>query len=189
MVVFRNAQGSFLPAMSDDQAFQYWRILKVGASKLGEPLKGGDTIRFCWMFDDQVNGVRDYVGDVFGRRQMIWPAEVESKTLYLKVPWPRFEVSNTPTSMIMSTESGTEEVAKDIRTLPRTLSYVLQDIQFRIDLMESPVGDANDYMLRKVRQEMDRETVSFIVGYSPRPPGNALQLVDRIFRFGVTASR
>ena len=40
MIVFRNAQGQFLPAMSDRAEFQYWRKIKVGATKTGEHIKG-----------------------------------------------------------------------------------------------------------------------------------------------------
>lgn len=76
MIVFRSQQGVFLPGMSESDTPQYWRILKVGASTLGEHIKEGDSIRLCWAFSDQTTGFRDYVDDVFGRRRIQCPPEL-----------------------------------------------------------------------------------------------------------------
>jgi hypothetical protein len=156
MVVIRNAQGVFVPAISDRDEYQYWRVEKTSGGVLGEPIKGGDSVRLCWKFADQATGFRDYMDDVFGRRRNQCPPELETSTLYLKVPWPRFEGRDTPTAMVMSTQSTTEVTREVLATIPGTYAYTLQDLQFRIDTVErGGLGDSGDYMLASVSQEVD----------------------------------
>ncbi|KAF2811812.1 uncharacterized protein BDZ99DRAFT_414359 [Mytilinidion resinicola] len=169
MVVFRTAQGVFLPAMSESDTPQYWRILKAnGAATPGEHIKEGDTIRLCWAFADQTTGFRDYVDDVFGRRRAQCPPELERAVLFMKLPWPRFEsqqvVAGTdapaPNSMVMVPVAATEPAAVELPVLPAEASgagaykYVAQDVQFRVDVVGGDgFGDTEDYMLRDVAQE------------------------------------
>ncbi|EUC28058.1 hypothetical protein COCCADRAFT_64920, partial [Bipolaris zeicola 26-R-13] len=154
MVVFRNAQGAFIPGMSDRDEYQYWRIEKTSGGTPGEPIKGGDSVRLCWQFSDQTTGFRDYQDDVFGRRRNQCPPELQSTRLYLKVPWPRFEPKNTPTAMLMSAQSTIDVAAEVLNTRQGPFQYHLQDLQFRIDTVEQRgLGDSNDYMLAGVSQE------------------------------------
>ncbi|MCJ1379493.1 hypothetical protein MMC17_002594 [Xylographa soralifera] len=162
MVVFRNQQGVFLPAMSDIDEFQYWRILKKDFTAPSEHIKEGDEIRLAWSFKDQTTGFRDYKDDLFGRRRNQCPPELQSGVLYLKLPWPRFEWNDRDVEgkegarsniMVMSTLSATQETAEEMETALGTFSYVMQDVRFRIDTVaNNGLGDANDYMLRDVRQ-------------------------------------
>ncbi|KAI8931674.1 hypothetical protein NX059_011321 [Plenodomus lindquistii] len=180
MTVFRNAQGAFLPAISDNDEYQYWRIQKVDSTIPGEPIKGNDSIRLCWRFSDQTAGFRDYADDVFGRRRNQCPPELESTTLYLKVPWPRFEIRNTPTAMVMSAKSDTHDVAEAINVLPGKFEYVLQDLKLRIDTVENQGrGDSSDFMLRGLTQGKD--TVDMVVRSAKDP----LHVWQRIGSFGV----
>lgn len=161
MVVFRNAQGLFVPAMSDRDEFQYWRILKDGGNP-GEHIKAGDNVRFCWSFSDQTTGYRDYLDDVFGRRQTTPPPGAPD-VLYLKVPWPRFEKKGDPVAMVMSFQSDVNNVITNINTIPGTNTYCLQDLKFRIDTVENNGrGDADDYLLSKVEQGHDITTLTNI---------------------------
>jgi hypothetical protein len=190
MVVFRNAQGVFVPAISDRDEYQYWRIEKTAGGTVGEPIKGGDSVRLCWKFADQITGFRDYLDDAFGRRRNQCPPELESTTLYLKVPWPRFEVKNRPTAMIMSTQATTELTQETLAVKPGKYCYSLQDVQFRIDTVERRgLGDSDDYMLAGVNQESDETNVTVTVNnqFWPRPASGPLQVWGRIAAFGVEA--
>ncbi|KAJ9636432.1 hypothetical protein H2199_008107 [Coniosporium tulheliwenetii] len=173
MVVFRNQQGVFLPAMSERDEYQYWRILKKGATAAGEHIKEGDEIRLCWAFSDQTTGFRDYTEDVFGRRRNQCPPELESSVLYMKLPWPRFESQMTdprnkyglpsPNSMVMLPLASTEPEAVDMKVLPakgELYRYVMQDVGFRIDTVaNNGLGDTGDYML-DVEQEGKRGSLT-----------------------------
>lgn len=182
MVVFRNFQGQFLPAMSDRDEFQYWRILKVGGSRPGEHIKGGDQVRLCWAFKDQTTGFRDFTQDAFGRRENQCPAELQSSVLFLKVPWPRFEFQGQPTVLVMSQNAKEEPVEEVLNVLPEpgAFKYCLQDITFRIDTVEnSGKGDSGDYLLNGVQQQGDRSSMTI------RPNGDALRMQQSIFWFGL----
>jgi hypothetical protein len=190
MVVFRNAQGVFVPAISDRDEYQYWRIEKAAGGTIGEPIKGGDSVRLCWKFADQITGFRDYLDDAFGRRRNQCSRELESTTLYLKVPWPRLEVKNRPTAMIMSTQSTTELTQETLAVKPGKYCYSLQDVQFRIDTVERRgLGDSDDYMLAGVNQESDETKVTVTLNDQiwPRPASGPLQVWGRIAAFGVEA--
>ncbi|KAK6526470.1 hypothetical protein TWF694_005056 [Orbilia ellipsospora] len=166
MVVYRNQQGVFLPALSDSDDFQYWRIWKTDGKSTGEYIKEGDSIRLTWNFADQTTGFRDFSDDIFGRRRNQCPPELQSETLYLKLPWPRFESipcnneNERFNSMIMDEGVlGTNQ--KDIKCLPADhfdqgghFQYDLDDITFRIDTVANDGrGDTDDYMLKGVVQE------------------------------------
>jgi hypothetical protein len=194
MVVFRNAQGVFLPAVSDRDEYQYWRVEIVDGDE-GEPIKGGDRIRLSWSFADQTTGFRDYVEDVFGRRRNQCPADLESQILYLKVPWPRFEVSGTPTALMLSPQSTTDVVSETIATRQGNFPYTLQDLQFRIDTVERHGrGDSDDYMLAGLPLATDerKETVTqtqdpeqWMKQNGPRPaPSPAEKIKGDIQDFG-----
>ena len=177
-----------MPAISDRDEYQYWRVEKTTGGPFGEPIKGGDSIRLSWKFADQVTGFRDYTDDVFGRRRNQCPSELESATLYLKVPWPRFEVKNTPTAMIMSAQATTEVTKEMLSVRPGNYPYTLQDLQFRIDTVEqNGLGDSGDYMMAAVTQEADERTVQYsgrIEPPIPKPAPEPLQVWKRIAAFG-----
>ncbi|KAK0710652.1 hypothetical protein B0H67DRAFT_539495 [Lasiosphaeris hirsuta] len=182
MVVFRNQQGVFLPAMSDNDEYQYWRLLKRSPSaRNGEAIKEGDEVRLCWAFDDQTTGFRDYVDDAFGRRRMQCPAELAGKVLYLKLPWPRFESlfpasgdsGTRPNSLVMADVAGVDPAAVALTVKPAEgkggqWMYVMQDTTFRIDVVTNGGrGDAGDYMLSGVDQERDGQFLQLIRGNVP----------------------
>ncbi|KAI7365466.1 hypothetical protein KC354_g4884 [Hortaea werneckii] len=187
MTVFRTAQGEFVPGMSDRDEYQYWRLLKTGdgaatttaaaAPQPGEPIQAGDEIRLAWSFKDQTTGYRDYVDDVFGRRQTNPPADIPKTAaggsgsdvvLYLKVPWPRFENTGRPTAMIMCADASTEEIVTDIQTARGRFKY-----------RAVPVGC---HLLQGVVQEGDTPRG---LSLTVHQPGNAFQMQTSIFGFGI----
>ena len=187
MVVFRNAQGEFLPAMSDSDEYQFWRILKTDTSQ--QYIKPGDEVRLAWDFRDQTTGWRDFTQDVFGRRQVSSPSGYGSTSpLFLKVPWPRFETSNNPTAMIMSSEQGdlsAKVVNINNKDRSEAVKYCLQDLKFRIDQVTNKGhGDADEYLISKLRMEGVNEHVSIsnngFVSF-----GQALQIRSSIFWCGI----
>lgn len=182
MIVFRNAQGHFVPGMSDRDEYQFWRLVKAGPnSPAGESIKPGDSVRLCWAFKDQTTGFRDYLDDVFGRRQSVPPAALAGQVLYLKVPWPRFEVTGTPTNLVMSNVSSLENTLAQVNTRKGSFKYMLQDIRFRIDVVENgPMGDTPDYLLKGLAQGMDKMT-----SVLAQSAGNPLQMWLRMFKFGL----
>ncbi|RMY73288.1 hypothetical protein D0863_03958 [Hortaea werneckii] len=205
MTVFRTAQGEFVPGMSDRDEYQYWRILKTGEGTTvpqpGEPIQAGDEIRLAWSFRDQTTGYRDYVDDVFGRRQTGPPSDIPSTTtnnttstggsgsgggdlvLYLKVPWPRFENTGRPTAMIMCADGSSKEIVKDVQTARGRFKYALQDVRFRLDAVPNGgKGDSEDYLLQGVVQEGDTPRG---LNLTVHQPGNAFQMQTTIFGFGI----
>ena len=183
MVVFRNFQGELLSAMSDSDEYQYWRIIKSDPSQ--PHIKSGDEVRLIWDFQDQTTGWRDFTQDVFGRRQVSLPTSNDGSTaikgsLFLKVPWPRFEKSGTSTALILSPDSGdlsAKSIKVNNKVASQTFDYCLQDLKFRMDLVSyNGRGDAEDYMMNKLTMEGVNVTV--------RLPGNTLQMHSDIFWFG-----
>ncbi|KAK6508955.1 hypothetical protein TWF481_003723 [Arthrobotrys musiformis] len=165
LVVYRNQQGHFLPSLSDAEDFQYWRIWKNGARNDSKDyIKEGDEIRFSWSFDDQTTGFRDYYDDVFGRRRVQLPPGLSNTTLWLKLPFPRFEsmrdgYNSGFNSMIMAPVSDTNTATLDLRCIPAKdqptgrYKYDIEDVLFRIDMIANDGrGDADDYMLKDVQQ-------------------------------------
>jgi hypothetical protein len=182
MVVYRNAQGEFLPAMSDSDEYQYWRLLKTDPTQLH--IKPGDEVRLAWDFRDQTTGWRNFSQDIFGRREVCAPADGPTGALFLKVPWPRFETTGNPTALIMSSEPG-DLAAKSIninnKGTPTTYKYCLQDLRLRIDTVGNDGrGDADDYLLNKVTQENALQHISI------RPAGPPLQMRQSMFWFGIS---
>ena len=183
MIVFRNFQGEFLPGMSDSDEYQYWRIIKTDPSQ--PHIKPGDEVRLIWDFQDQITGWRDFTQDVFGRRQVSPPTSTDGSAaikgpLFLKVPWPRFEVSSKPTALILSHDSG-DLSAKSIKInnngTSQTFDYCLQDLKFRMDSVNhNGRGDAEDYMMNKLTMEGVNVTVKLL--------GQTLQMHSDIFWFG-----
>jgi hypothetical protein len=174
MVVLRNAEGLFMPGMSDRSEYQYWRIQKVSnrGSVEGEPLKSDDEVRLIWKFSDQKTGFRDFYQDSFGRRRIQCPSELESVTLHLKVPWPRFEPQGVPTALVMSQQADTESRAENFSTRRGVFTYVLQDLKMRLDTVsDRGTGDSSDYMLAGVNQKGDATTSSLELR-SKDPNGN-----------------
>ncbi|KAG8675926.1 hypothetical protein FPOAC1_001921 [Fusarium poae] len=172
LVVFRNQQGVFLPAMSDAKDVHIWRVLKHGAAP-GQKVNiaEGDQIQLAWCYQDQYCGYRDFTEDAFGRRRNGPPPEAKSSTLYMRLPWPRFEPVESisqqakplPNTLMMSDVSqeqdswkpslveninvikGSQQVQKDI---------LVEDCIFRLDIVKHHGrGDVNDYLLRDVKQE------------------------------------
>lgn len=180
MVVFRNAQGEFLPAMSDSDEYQYWRIIKTDPSQ--KLIKPGDEIRLCWDFRDQTTGWRDFSQDIFGRRQPCAPFDAAGP-LFLKVPWPRFEITGTPTSLIMSPDAGdltTKAVSIDRKGTPGAQKYCLQDLRFRLDAVGNEGrGDSGEYLLNKLTQGGAVQHIDV------RPMGYPMQMRYSMFWFGL----
>ncbi|KXJ88991.1 hypothetical protein Micbo1qcDRAFT_206580 [Microdochium bolleyi] len=191
MVVFRNAQGEFVPAMSDSDEYQYWRIMISNgpnssslASFQPRHIKPGDSVRLCWDFRDQTTGWRDFTQDVFGRRQPCAPASLPGGgPLFLKVPWPRFEVAGKPTALILSPDAGeltTKSVTVTSNGTTTAHRYAMQDLHLRIDPVgNGGRGDADDYLLSKVRQEGTEVKVT------ARESGYPLQMREKMFWLGV----
>ncbi|WYZ42228.1 hypothetical protein EsH8_V_001123 [Colletotrichum jinshuiense] len=168
MVVFRNAQGVFLPAMSNGDDVHFWRILKTGARHAGENIKEGDAVRLCWTFEDQTLGFRDFKEDVFGRRRVQKPAELRNSTLYLKLPLPRFESllkpeqgsDPIPNTMVMSVQHTQQLAIEHFNTLPSIslrggpTGYFLEDVSFYIDAVANDgKGDTDDYLLQGLSED------------------------------------
>lgn len=186
MVVFRNAQGEFVPVMSDSDEYQYWRIISTidddTSSSWGpRHIQPGDNVRLCWDFSDQTTGWRDFTQDVFSRRQPCTPAGVK-RPLFLKVPWPRFEDAGTPMGLIMSpdpAEISTKPVAvkAGINTGQSNFyRYAMQDLRLRIDpVFNGNRGDTDDYALKNVQE----------AGPVLRFGGFTLRLRADIFWFGI----
>ncbi|KAI6777471.1 hypothetical protein HG530_001416 [Fusarium avenaceum] len=172
LVVFRNQQGVFVPAMSDSKDVHVWRVLKTGAtpgSKVN--IAEGDHIQLAWCFQDQYCGYRDFTEDGFGRRRNSPPPESQSSTLYMRLPWPRFEpvesldVQNKPlpNALIMSEVSAPQDnpsnilhekitVIKDHKHTAKDI--LVEDCVFRLDIVKHHGrGDVDDYLLRGVSQE------------------------------------
>lgn len=125
----------------------------------GEHIKEGDELRFCWSFKDQDSGFRDFSDGVFGRRRNQYPPELVDSTLYMKLPWPRFEVSGTSCSMVMAPIASTEPAPMDLKVLLAAggqYRYSMQDVIFWIDTVPNRgYGGLNDYMMRSVVQKGD----------------------------------
>jgi hypothetical protein len=168
----------FLPGMSDIEEPHYWRLLKKNAQKMGEQVKEGDEIRFCWACSDQTTGFRDYYEDVFGRRRNQIPEELQDVVLYLKVPWPRFQGTistdpNTdlpfPCSMVMSPDPSLTEVYMDLNVLPgkgTPFKYAVQDVSFRIDTVANQDrGDSDDYMMKVLQKGTVRTPMGHWIGW------------------------
>lgn len=143
LTIFSNEQGHYLPAISDAGTTPFWRIQKA-PTNLGQNnklIRDGDEIRLCWSFDDQRGGFRDYTNDVFGRRRF-HVRDDEPQKLYLKVPFPGFQKSDSTdgTAMIMDTREATDPYITLLNVLPHdefksiTLAYNLFDLSFRLDI-------------------------------------------------------
>jgi hypothetical protein len=88
------------------------------------------------------DGFRDYFDDAFGRRRYTKPDGVED-TLYLKVPFPRFEHSSSNgMALVMSTAATTAPIIETVKILPTaseaaggevSRNYNLHDLSFRLD--------------------------------------------------------
>ncbi|CAF3629984.1 unnamed protein product, partial [Fusarium graminearum] len=172
LVVFRNQQGVFLPAMSDAKDVHIWRVLKRGASPGSKVnIAEGDQIQLAWCYQDQYCGYRDFTEDAFGRRRIGPPPEAKSSILYMRLPWPRFEpveslsdqVEPLPNTLMMSDVSqaqdswqpALEETLKVIKGSQNVEKDILvEDCIFRLDLVKHHGrGDVNDYLLRDVSQQ------------------------------------
>jgi len=113
LVVYRNAQGVFMPAISSSDEPCYWRLQPVGkpeASRHGDRHRHGDTLRLTWSFADQAGaGFRDYLDDIYGRRCFGRPADLPSSagdTLCLKLPFPRPEGPDSRGIGLFSRQTG-----------------------------------------------------------------------------------
>lgn len=138
--VYRNQQGVYLPAMSGNDGPSFWRVLKSDpTSRAGDPIRDGDNIRLSWRFSDQTDGFRDFYDDTFGRRRFTKP-DGASDVLYLKVPYPSFQSSDS-TLLVMSAAETTKPIVEPLRVLPLAgftesesqANYNLHDISFRLD--------------------------------------------------------
>ncbi|KAF1836077.1 hypothetical protein BDW02DRAFT_485813, partial [Decorospora gaudefroyi] len=143
--VFRNAQGHFLPGITDSGETPYWRIKKVNSSGTGVSgsfIREGDAIRFCWCFADQTSGFRDYHQDFYGRRRFTKPADAPAE-LYFKTPFPGFEQakSRKGAAMMMFGNADVKPVLALLNVVPDQhvgddkITYNLFDVSFRIDLV------------------------------------------------------
>ena len=142
LTVYRNQQGVFLPGLTSMDEPSYWRIEKVESSTVDTRIKDGNEIRLCWRFSDQVAGFRDYYDDVYGRRRFQRPAECEHDSIYLKMPYPRFEnvKGSAGIAMVMSHGPVKAPLVQALRVLPRkgevgeqVVNYSLHDVRFRLD--------------------------------------------------------
>ncbi|KAM0424832.1 hypothetical protein ACHAPT_009888 [Fusarium lateritium] len=180
LMIFRNQQGVFLPGMSDDDGIQIWRILKQGAAP-GDKIniKEGDQVRLAWRFSDQTSGYRDFTNDVFGRRRTSAPEGMENVTLYMKLPWPRFEPltsqpdqqTTLPNALLMSgnaqdsdqpAQLGSVNTVYAKKSLKQdSQTFALQDCTFRLDLVSNQgQGDVDDYLLLGIIQDALKFDVS-----------------------------
>jgi hypothetical protein len=172
LVVFRNQQGVFLPAMSDSKDVHVWRVLKTGAAP-GDKVNiaEGDQIQLAWCYQDQYCGYRDFTEDAFGRRRNGPPSESKSSTLYMRLPWPRFEPVESladqseplPNALMMSEVSAPQgnpnnvlheqiTVIKDHKHAAKDI--LVEDCVFRLDIVKHHGrGDVDDYLLRGVSQQ------------------------------------
>ncbi|KAJ7616091.1 hypothetical protein FB45DRAFT_757556 [Roridomyces roridus] len=143
MTVYRNQQGVFLPAMTDNEGPAFWRILKTTPNATeGQTIQDGEVVRFCWNFKDQTSGFRDFYDDAFGRRRFVKPEGVQ-ESLYLKVPFPRFEMSDSSgMALVMSAANTSLPVVEWLDVLPTSvdgpvravsMKYNLFDLSFRLD--------------------------------------------------------
>jgi hypothetical protein len=179
LTVFRNQQSVFLPGLSDSAERHFWRIWKHGAKSAKEYIKDGDEIYFSWSITDQTSGFRDFSQDVFGRRRIHFANEVKEKTLFLKLPWPRFEAIGEPangrkvehSSMMLSpqlpTTNGVPQRTK-IDTAEGPHDIAVQDVRFRVDYVGNEGrGEVGDKLLQDLDQgmtdvaKMDSRSVSF----------------------------
>ncbi|KAG9494758.1 hypothetical protein J7337_013897 [Fusarium musae] len=172
LIVFRNQQGVFLPAMTDTKDVHIWRILKTGVVPGDKPnIAEGDEVQLAWSYQDQYCGYRDFTQDAFGRRRNGPPPGSNGPLLYMRLPWPRFEpveslpdqVKPLPNALIMSEVvapkddlspvlsdkiqviHGEKQAMKDI---------LVEDCIFRLDVVKHHGrGDVDDYLLRGVSQE------------------------------------
>ncbi|CAJ0550043.1 Ff.00g099730.m01.CDS01 [Fusarium sp. VM40] len=172
LVVFRNQQGVFVPAMSDSKDVHVWRVLKTGAAPGNKVnIAEGDQIQLAWCFQDQYCGYRDFTEDAFGRRRNTAPPESQSSTLYMRLPWPRFEPVESlpdqdkplPNALIMSEASTPQDnpsnflhetitVIKDQKHSAKDI--LVEDCIFRVDVVKNHGrGDVDDYLLRGVSQK------------------------------------
>jgi hypothetical protein len=98
----------------------------------------------CWEFSDQTSGFRDFFQDAYGRRRYTRPTEVESATLYLKVPYPSFENlgSDKGVSLTLSIAATSDSIAQRIWVSPQkaldevdeaVINYNLHDLHFKLD--------------------------------------------------------
>lgn len=169
LIVFRNQQGVFLPGLSDNDEVQYWRILLDDDDAVfGQHIKDGARIRFCWRFQDQTTGYRDWEDDVFGRRRAVIPSGYDDDAvLYLKLPWPRFTHLSSDTNngslpvhpMLLAPVPEKDARAYNFKVLTadgktetNAVCYV-QDLVFRIDTVANDGhGDSLDYLLKDIGQ-------------------------------------
>ncbi|WAO95448.1 Hypothetical protein NCS54_01307100 [Fusarium falciforme] len=147
--VYRNSQGVFMPAITNQPDPVYWRVLKVNAKTGGKDanqLKYGDPIRLCWRFSDQTSGWRDYVDDYYGRRRFDHPAELGKNegALYLKAPFPRFEALDDPQgmSLVLSSAATKDPILTKLKLREPSapggseqVAYNLFDLTFRLDFV------------------------------------------------------
>ncbi|KAH8721630.1 hypothetical protein BGZ61DRAFT_475591 [Ilyonectria robusta] len=115
----------------------------------------GDEVRLTWSFFDQPGGFRDYLGDIYGRRNHHRPAEGTHDKLCCKVPFPRFEgMDKDCVGLVMSTVLTADPIIESLPVRPLAgeqpsmkRSYQMQDLRFRIDPVSNKGrGDADDYM-------------------------------------------
>ncbi|KAM0433687.1 hypothetical protein ACHAQK_009121 [Fusarium lateritium] len=172
LVIFRNQQGVFLPAMSDSKDVHIWRVLKTDAAPGNKVnIAEGDQIQLAWCCQDQYCGYRDFTEDAFGRRRNGPPPESKGSTLYMRLPWPRFEpvesladqMEPLPNALIMSEVSTPQDnpnnilheqitVIKDHKHTAKDL--LVEDCIFRLDIVKHHGrGDVDDYLLRGVDQQ------------------------------------
>ena len=191
LAVFRNQQGVFLPAMTNDEHGHIFRIIKRGATAVDETIKEGDEIRLCWMLKDQTTGFRDFTDDAFGRRRTTLPPDVADLPFFFKLPWPRFEsfskpandANPVPNTLIMSQIPSEEPMVTDLCILPAvrqyrrkyaTIPYGMEDVAFRVDTVSNDGrGDARDYMLSGLKQSKDADEV-----YEGMPAAKRQYVVD-----------
>lgn len=115
----------------------------------------GDEVRLTWSFSDQPGGFRDYLGDIYGRRNYGRPAEATQDKLFLKVPFPRFEgMDKDCVGLVMSTALIADPIIESLPVRPLAgekpsmkRSYQMEDLRFRIDPVNNKGReDADDYM-------------------------------------------
>ncbi len=128
LTVFRNAQGHFLPAITDSGDTPFWRVKKLDSaegSAATSYIREADPIRLCWRFADQTCGFRDYLDDLYGRRRFTKPVDAPAE-LYLKTPFPGFERADSRIAPKVGAQASAID-PKTFLTVPQPKGAKAQD--------------------------------------------------------------
>ncbi|KAM0228593.1 hypothetical protein ACHAP5_011904 [Fusarium lateritium] len=158
--------------MSDSKDDHIWRVLKTGVAP-GNRVNIAESgqIQLAWYYQEQYCGYCDLTKNTFGRRRNDLPPESKSSTLYIRLPWPRFEPVESladqseplPNALMMSEVPTPQDnpiniVHKQI-TVIKDHKHTAKDILvenciFRLDIVKHRGrGSVGDYLLQGVNQQ------------------------------------